>query len=123
MGNTTWTMKAKEGGRTYDVVFAGSTSILPGVVLTNSPNYPGIADDYAKTFKILKSLPCDVFLSSHASFYDGLKKADRLRKGAKDNPFIDPQGYRDHVARMEKAYRDQLQRERDARAAKPAAHS
>lgn len=119
MGNTTWTMKAREGDRTYDVVFAGSTSILPGVALTNNPKYPGIADDYAKTFKVLKSLPCDVFLSSHASFYDGLKKAEKLRQGAKENPFIDPQGYRDYVARGEKAYQEKLQQERSA---KPAAH-
>jgi metallo-beta-lactamase class B len=118
MGNTTWTMKAKEGDRAYDVVFAGSTSILPGVMLTDSPKYPEIAEDYARAFRVLRSLPCDVFLGPHASFYNGLDKADRLRKGAKENPFIDPRGYRDYVARMEKTYRDQLQRER-SRAAKP----
>jgi len=118
-GNTTWTMKAKEGGRTYDVVFAGSATVLPGVVLTDSPKYPEIAEDYARAFRVLRSLPCDVFLGPHASFYDGLDKADRLRKGAKENPFIDPRGYREYVARMEKTYRDQLQRERDSRARRP----
>ena len=116
MGNTTWTMKAKEGDKTYDVVIAGSTSVLPGDVLTNNPKYPRMADDYAKTFKVLKSLPCDVFLSSHASFYNGLKKAEKLRQGAKENPFIDPQGYRDWVARGEKAYLDQIRKERKAAA-------
>jgi metallo-beta-lactamase class B len=116
MGNTTWTMKAKEGDRTYDVVFAGSTSVLPGDVLTNSPRYPRMADDYAKAFKVLKALPCDVFLSSHASFYNGLKKAEKLRQGAKENPFVDPQGYRDWVARSEKAYLDQLRKEHEAAA-------
>jgi metallo-beta-lactamase class B len=114
MGNTTWTTKAKEGNKTYDVVIAGSTSVLPGDVLTNSPKYPKMAAGYAKTFKVLKSLPCDVFLSSHAGFYDGLKKAEKLRQGAKDNPFVDPQGYRDWVARSEKAYLDQFRKEREA---------
>ena len=112
MGNTTWTMKAKEGDRTYDVVFAPSATILSGVKLTNNPKYPEIAEDYAKTFRILKSLPCDVFLSSHAAFYDGLAKADRLRKGAKENPFVDPRGYKAYVAGMEKKYQEQLRRER-----------
>jgi metallo-beta-lactamase class B len=112
MGNTTWTMKAREGDRTYDVVFAASTSILPGVSLTNNPKYPEIAEDYARTFRILKSLPCDVFLSSHASFFDGLGKADRLRKGAKENPFVDPQGYKEYVARYEKKFEEQLRKER-----------
>jgi metallo-beta-lactamase class B len=112
MGNTTWTMKAREGDRTYDVVFAASTTVLSGVSLTNNPKYPEIAEDYAKTFRILKSLPCDVFLSSHASFYDGLAKADRLRKGAKENPFVDPKGYKNYVSRMERKYQEQLRRER-----------
>lgn len=112
MGNTTWTMKAKEGDRTYDVVFAASATVLPGVSLTNSPRYPEIAEDYAKTFRVLKSLPCDVFLGSHASFFDGLGKADRLRKGAKENPFIDPQGYKDYVAKYEKKFQEQLRQER-----------
>ncbi len=112
MGNTTWTMKAKEGDRTYDVVFAASTTVLPGVRLTNNPKYPEIAEDYAKTFRVLKSLPCDVFLGSHASFFDGLGKADRLRKGAKENPFVDPQGYKDYVARGERKYLEQVRAER-----------
>jgi len=114
MGNTTWTMKAKEGDKAYDVVFAPSLSILDGVSLTKNVTYPEIGEDYARTFRALKSLPCDVFLASHASFYDGLGKAERLRKGAKENPFVDPQGYRDYIARMEKKYEEQLQKERGA---------
>jgi metallo-beta-lactamase class B len=114
MGNTAWTMKAREGDRTYDVVFAPSMSILPGVSLTKNAKYPEIGEDYGKTFRLLKSLPCDVFLGPHASFYDGLGKAERLRKGAKENPFIDPQGYRDYLARMEKKYQEQIQKERAA---------
>jgi metallo-beta-lactamase class B len=114
MGNTTWTMKAKEGDRTYDVVFAPSMTVLSGVKLTSNPKYPEIAEDYAKSFQVLKSLPCDIFLASHASFYNGLEKADRLRKGTKENPFVDPQGYKDYVARMEKKYQEQLRAERAA---------
>ncbi len=117
MGNTTWTMKAKEGDRTYDVVFAPSATVLPGVSLTKNPKYPEIAEDYAKTFRVLKSLPCDVFLGSHASFFDGLGKAERLRKGAKENPFVDPQGYKKYVAQYEKKYQEQVRREREG--AKP----
>jgi metallo-beta-lactamase class B len=113
-GNTTWTMKAKEGDRTYDVVFAGSTTILPGVKLTNNPKYPQVAEDYAKTFRVLRSLPCDVLLAPHASFYDGLTKAEKLRQGAKENPFIDPNGYRDYIDRGEKRYKELLEQERDA---------
>jgi metallo-beta-lactamase class B len=119
MGNTSWALKVKEGGRTYDVVLVGSVTVNPGVVLTNNPKYPNIAEDYAKTFRVLKSLPCDVFLASHASFYGGLEKAERLKKGETPNPFIDPKGYREHLERREKMYLDQLARERGAQGSKP----
>jgi metallo-beta-lactamase class B len=111
-GNTTWTMKAEEGGKSYAVTFVSSPTINPGVVLTNNPKYPEIAEDYAKTFRVLKSLPCEVFLGSHANFFDGLKKGERLRKGETPNPFIDPQGCREFIERREKIYQDQLAKER-----------
>jgi metallo-beta-lactamase class B len=110
-GNTTWTMKAQDKGKSYDVVFVGSDTINPGVVLTNNPKYPGIAADYAHTFEVLKSLPCDVFLASHGSFFDLKGKAERLRKGETPNPFVDPQGYREHVKGTEELYRAQLAKE------------
>jgi metallo-beta-lactamase class B len=108
VGCTTWTMKASG----QDVVFVCSASILPGVKLTDNAAYPQIAEDYARTFQVLKSLPCDIFLASHASFYDGLGKAERLRKGAEKNPFIDPEGYRTYVEKAEKRYRDLLEKEK-----------
>jgi metallo-beta-lactamase class B len=111
MGNTTWTMQVKEGDRTLDVVFAGSTSVLDEGLLTRNAVYPEIAADYARTFRVLKSLPCDVFLGSHASFFDGPAKAKRLREGAKENPFVDPRGYREYVARNERKFEEQMRRE------------
>jgi len=103
-GATTWTMTVEDGGKKYDVVFAASTSVLPKVKLTGNAKYPTIAADYAHTFEVLKKLPCDIFLSSHGSFFDLKGKAERLRKGETPNPFIDPQGYRDWVARNEAAF-------------------
>jgi metallo-beta-lactamase class B len=110
-GNTTWTMQVQEGGKSYAVAFVSSPTINPGVVLTNNPKYPEIAGDYARTFRVLKSLPCDVFLGSHANFFDGLKKAERLRKGETPNPFLDPKGCREFIAKREKMYQDQLAKE------------
>lgn len=118
-GNTTWTMKAKEGDKTYDVVVIGSPTINPGTILKGMPSYPGVGKDYAKTFRILKSLPCDVFLATHAAFFDGLGKAEKLRAGAKENPFIDPQGYRAFIDRREKMYNEQLDKESAGAPAKP----
>ncbi|HXO18690.1 MAG TPA: subclass B3 metallo-beta-lactamase [Thermoanaerobaculia bacterium] len=111
-GCTTWTMRVEEAGSHYDVVFVGSPTINPGVRLAVDPSYPGIAEDYATTFRVLKSLPCDVFLGAHGSFFGLSEKILRLKKGAGPNPFLDPQGYRAFVTRSEKVYLDQLKSER-----------
>lgn len=79
-------------------------------------------EDFAKTFQIFKSLPCDIFLAPHASFYKGLEKAERLRKGAKENPFIDPDGYKAYVERGEKAFHERLATEKSGAAVESPKH-
>ncbi|MEO7142115.1 MAG: subclass B3 metallo-beta-lactamase [Bryobacteraceae bacterium] len=118
-GNTTWTMQADDGGRKYNVVIVGSTSINPGVVLVHNPKYPQIAEEYGRAFRTLRALPCDVFLASHAGVYDGAEKYRRLAAGEKPNPFIDPAGYKTYLDSSEQHYREQLAAER-AQAAKTA---
>ena len=113
-GNTAWSMNVEEGGKKYNVLFAPSMSINPGVHMVNYPAWPNIADAYAKSFAKLKSLPCDIFLGTHAAFFDLEAKRRRL-PGATTNPFVDPQSYRAYVARMEAAYADQIQKEKQER--------
>lgn len=110
-GCTTWTMKVREGDRDLDVVFVGSTTI-PGYQLLNHPSYPRIVEDYAYTFALLKQIRCDVFLGPHGSFFALVEKRALLDKGAKTNPFIDPQGYRRFIDDTERAYQEQLAAER-----------
>ena len=110
-GCTTWTIEVEDGGKRYHVVFYGSTTILPGVWLRNIPSYRQIVDDFTKSFALLGSLPCDVFLAPHGSMFGLRGKARRLAAGEKPNPFIDPVGYRSFVARSERAFREQLARE------------
>jgi metallo-beta-lactamase class B len=110
-GNTAWTMTVEENGKKYNVVFAASMSINPGVKMINNPTWAGVAEAYAKSFAKLKALPCDVFLGPHAPFFAMEEKVKRL--GTQPNPFIDPQGYRNYLAGFEKAYNDQTQRERN----------
>lgn len=115
-GNTTWLTKVREDGRELDVVFVGSMSV-PGYKLLEMPLYPNIVADYASSFAMLKSLKCDILLAPHGSFFDLDNKRLRQEKGAKPNPFIAPQDYKIFLTRMEKAYREQLAKERRAKAA------
>lgn len=114
-GNTTWTFPVTDGGKKYDVVIVGSTSINPGVHLVNNAKYPNIAEDYAYTFRLLRALSCDVFLGAHTGMYDGPEKYRRLKNGERPNPFIDPAGYRKYIDESEATYRAQLARERAAK--------
>ena len=118
-GCTTWTMVVEDGGKQYNVVFYGSTTILPGVRLVDNPKYPQIVDDFTSTFKVLGSLPCDVFLAPHGSMFGLREKARRQGLGELPNPFIDPHGYRSFLARSEQGFRQQLTRERQARPSHP----
>src|ERR1700689_4244590 len=92
-GCTTWTMQVREAGKTYNAVIVGSPNVNPGYKLVNNAAYPEIADDYARGFRVLKSLPCDVFLGAHGSYYGMEAKYAQLSAGG-TNPYLDPEGYR-----------------------------
>lgn len=106
-GCTTWTMQVKDGGKTLNVTFVGSPNVNPGYVLVGNKKYPQIAQDYEKTFAVLKSLPTDVFLGAHGDYYGMPAKYAKLKPGS-PNPFIDPAGYKAYVADRNAAFRKEL---------------
>jgi metallo-beta-lactamase class B len=112
-GCTTWTMKVTEAGKPYDVVIIGSPNINPGYKLVNNAAYPEIAQDYERTWRVLKSLPCDIFLGAHGSYFNLQEKYARMKPGAA-NPFIDPQGYKKYVAQKEKDFYAELAKQQSA---------
>lgn len=107
-GCTTWTWKVQDGPKTYNVVVIGSPNVNPGYRVVNNKDYPEIADDFARTFRVLRELPCDVFLGAHGEYYGMIAKHDRAEKDPTTNPFVDPEGYRRYVAQKEQAYRRTL---------------
>jgi metallo-beta-lactamase class B len=106
-GATTWTMTVMDGGKPYRVVIVGSVSVNSGTILVNNTKYPQIADDYRRTFKILRALQCDVFLAPHGSQYGLAEKYAKIEKGG-PNPFIDPDGYRAYVDNGERIFLSKL---------------
>ena len=98
----------------YHVVIVGSPNVNPGYKLVGNAEYPQIAADYEKTFRVLASLPCDIFLGAHGVYYDMDAKLQRVHAGAA-NPFIDPQGYRAYVAEREQAFRRELSVQQQAK--------
>jgi metallo-beta-lactamase class B len=106
-GTTTWTMKVADGGKTYNVVIVGSPNVNPGYKLVNNTLYPQIASDYERMFRVLKSLPCDVFLGAHGDYYGMEAKYARMKQGG-PNPFIDPEGYKSYITEREQTFRAEL---------------
>ena len=110
-GCTTWTMQVQDGDRTLNAVIIGSPNVNPGYMLVGNRAYPQIADDYVKTFAVLKSLPCDLFLGAHGAYFGMLAKLEK-RKAGEANPFIDPAGYQAYVAEREETFRKEWAREK-----------
>ena len=113
-GCTTWTNELNDGGHLYRVVIVGSANVNPGYQLVDNKQYPQIAADYEKTFRVLRALPCDIFLGAHGEYYNMDAKLKRLTASG-INPFIDPQGYQAFVDQHERAFEQKLAEQRRSR--------
>jgi len=83
-GCTTWTTTVQEGGRNYNVVF--SCSLRAPASLTSAT-----VDEMTRSFKLVRTLPCDVQVGDHPAQYNMHEKYAKLQSGG-PNPFIDPAG-------------------------------
>jgi len=103
-------MELQEAGRKLNVVIIGSPNVNPGYILVGNKDYPGIAEDYQKTFKVLLGLPVDIFLGAHGSYFGLKEKYDKMKTGG-SNPFIDLAGYRAYVTERRDAFRREWERQ------------
>jgi metallo-beta-lactamase class B len=105
-GNTTWTMKAQEGGRSYDVVILGGMGVTANAPLAAAAGPTQLARDYIASFAFLRSIHCDVPPGSHTSMYNMGAKYARLGNGP--NPYIDPDGYLEELDARERVFKMRL---------------
>jgi metallo-beta-lactamase class B len=109
-GCTTWTMKARENGKSYNVVIVGGANVSDYKLVGNTA-YPDIASDFERTFAVLKSLPVDIFLGAHGGYFNLETKYARLKAGP-GTRFIDPIGYKNFVSDREQVFRRELAKQR-----------
>jgi metallo-beta-lactamase class B len=124
IGCTTWTLPVHLPGEPADrlrnAVIVGGVGFWDDFQFVDRPDrkasYPGIAEDFAQTFRVLRELPCDLFLGAHGSYF-GLK--GKLARFEKEGPqvFIDPDGYKAFVADAQARFEAALKKEEEA--AKP----
>ena len=117
-GCTTWTLRVNQGGKVLNAVIVGSWNVNPGFRLVDKPgrpaSYAGIAEDYRRTFALLKQLPCDIFLGAHGAYFNMLGKlAGRPAAEVDESVWIDPQGYQAAVTEREQAFETELRRQQN----------
>lgn len=107
-GCTTWSLRAHLPGEPIgtirNIVIVGGTGFWSEYHFVATPthpvSYPGIVQDFQRTFAVLRGLPCDVFLGAHGGYFDML---DKLKRYTQEGPrvFIDPSAYQMFVAQAE----------------------
>ena len=110
-GCTTWTTKVVEDQNQLNVVFLCGLSVLPNTKLVNNEAYPNIGADFARSHRILKELPCDVFLGAHGSYFDLEGKSNRWKVSPKPNPFVNSGDLRMHVQVKEAEFKKLLEKD------------
>jgi metallo-beta-lactamase class B len=106
-GSSSYSMTVTENGRDYAVVIANMGTINPGKKMVVDPTYPGVAEDFAKTYRLQKAMKVDVWVAAHGSQY-GLH--DKYTPGQPYSPdtFVDPEGFVAAVERLEAIYLKQV---------------
>jgi metallo-beta-lactamase class B len=106
-GCTSWSMRLKEDGKDYDVLFLCGLTASP-YKLTNNDKYPNIVEDVRSTLEKLRVMHADVLLAPHAFYFDLEGKVARQKVGV-SNPFVDPGELGRHLAEMQKDFERALQ--------------
>ena len=110
-GSSSYTMRVREDGRDYAVAIANMGTINPGKQLVVDPTYPGVAEDFAATFRKQKALEVNVWVAAHGSQY-GLHDKYEVGQAYSPETFVDPEGFHVAVERLEKLYLEQIAAER-----------
>ena len=99
-GCTSWSFPVRDGDRVLNVVSACDLVPLGGM------RYPEQGADLERSFRVLRSLPADIWVTCHARWWGRYRKFV-ARATAKDpvDPFIDPEGYRAYIDSAEEKFR------------------
>lgn len=121
-GATTWTFAVSDGAKGYKVAISSSLTVNHPEGLVGNRAYPGIAEDYEKAFRVMKTLTPDIYLAPHGGQYEMREKYAKSvdkKRAAGENPFVDPQGYRRYLDEGEANFRKRLAEDQKKHGASP----
>jgi metallo-beta-lactamase class B len=99
-GCTSWSFRVRDGDRVLNVVSACGLGVTAGM------RYPEQGADLERSFRVLRSLPVDIWVTGHARQWGRYRKF--VARDASKNPvdsFIDPQGYLAYIDAAEAEFR------------------
>ena len=100
-GCTSWSFPVRDADRVLNVVSACSLVVMGGM------QYPEQGTDFEHSFRMLRSLPADIWVSSHARLWGRYRKfVARATAENPADPFIDPEGYRAYIDTAEAEFRE-----------------
>jgi metallo-beta-lactamase class B len=109
IGCTTWTFTVRGSTRALNVVDACGLSLTDGMRLVQPENYPGIRGDFERSFATLRSLPVDIWVTSHTQPWGRYRKYQAsLKETRPADAFIDREGYRAYVDSAEARVRRKI---------------
>src|SRR5262245_18492230 len=90
-GCTVWTTSVPEAGKTYSVAIFGCGGPNAGVTLIGNTKFPNLLNDMLASFRKLKMLKPDIYVSGHPQMlFAG--KINRMRASERPHPLLDPGG-------------------------------
>jgi metallo-beta-lactamase class B len=106
-GCTSWEMTGTDKGERLKVLVFCSASVAANRI-TPPLQYPGIVEDYRKTFRIAETLTVDVFLAPHPEFFDMAARRAELERNPSSQPFVDRAAFPAFIARQKAEFEREL---------------
>lgn len=102
-GSCSFIFNTNDGKKTYRVLIANLPSIIIDRKFSEVKDYPGIQNDYAKTFQAMKKIDFDLWVASHASQFN---LHEKRKSGAAYNPnaFADKATYFKNIKDLENIF-------------------
>ncbi|WP_131537945.1 PEDO-2 family subclass B3 metallo-beta-lactamase [Pedobacter nototheniae] len=106
-GSCSFIFDTKDKNSSYKVLIANMPSIIVDKRFSEITSYPNIQHDYAETFKAMKKLDFDIWVTSHASQFD---LHEKRKSGDAYNPkvFMDKNKYFKNLQDLENVFLEKI---------------
>lgn len=98
-GCTSWGATVRDGDESHEALVFCSATVAANRI-TPPLQYPGIVEDYRRTFAVARTLKVDLPLAPHPEFFSLLEKNDKAKAGAA-HAFVDREAFGKLIAQLE----------------------